>query len=97
VHKFSVDSHTHVIVFVPAPRAYGKDGYSEEMEQLLESMEAANISPSRKVFMEVADIYGLSTNVIKSVTKQPIHKKPELAADANSMMQLQNPWKLVQG
>jgi hypothetical protein len=67
------------------------------MEQLLESMEAANISPSRKVFMEVADIYGLSTNVIKSVTKQPIHKKPELAADANSMMQLQNPWKLVQG
>jgi len=64
-------------------RAYGKDGYSEEMEQLLESMEAANISPSRKVFMEVADVYGLSTNAIKSVTKQPIHKKAEFAADAN--------------
>lgn len=70
-------------MFVPAPRAYGKDGYSEEMEQLLESMEAANISPSRKVFMEVADVYGLSTNAIKSVTKQPIHKKAEFAADAN--------------
>jgi hypothetical protein len=25
----------------------------------------------------------LSTNAIKSVTKQPIHKKAELAADAN--------------
>jgi pentatricopeptide repeat protein len=73
-------------VFVPAPRAYGKDGYSEEMEQLLESMEAANISPSRKVFMEVVDMYGLSTNVIKSVTKQSIHKKPELGADANSIL-----------
>ncbi len=86
MHKFSVDSHAHFIVFLPVPRAYGKDGYSEEMEQLLESMEAANISPSRKVFMEVADMYGLSTNAIKSVAKQPIHKKAELAADANSIL-----------